>query len=87
MPNRDYYLQDEARLKDIRAKYQAHIEKMLALAGHKDAAAEAKAIVALETEIARVQWSAVENRDPVKGYNKMKAAELAAGAGFDWAPT
>ena len=86
MPNRDFYLQDEARLKDTRAKYLAHVEKMLSLAGHKDAAKEAQAIVALETEIAKVQWSAVENRDPVKGYNKMKAAELAKLApGFDWA--
>jgi len=86
MPNRDFYLQDEARIVDTRAKYLAHVEKMLALAGHKNAALEAKAIVALETEIARVQWSAVENRDPVKRYNKMKVAELAALApGFDWA--
>jgi putative endopeptidase len=86
LPNRDFYLQDEARLADTRAKYLAHIEKMLTLAGHKDAAAEAKAIVALETEIAKAQWSAVENRDPVKGYNKMKAADLAKLApGFDWA--
>jgi predicted metalloendopeptidase len=59
---------------------------MLALAGHQDAAAEAKAIVALETEIAKVQWSAVENRDPIKAYNKMKAAQLKTLApGFDWA--
>jgi len=86
MPDRDFYLQDDARLADTRAKYQVHVEKMLALAGHKDAAAEAKAIVALETEIARAQWSAVENRDPVKGYNKMKAADLKNLApGFDWA--
>jgi predicted metalloendopeptidase len=89
LPNRDFYLQDEARLADTRAKYQAHVEKMLALAAHghnaQDAASEAKAIVALETEIARVQWSAVENRDPVKRYNKMKAAELKTLApGFDW---
>ena len=85
LPNRDYYLQDEARLKDIRTRYQGHIEKMLALAGHADAAQEAAAIVALETEIARVQWSAVENRDPVKGYNKMSFAELRKLApGFDW---
>jgi len=85
LPNRDYYLQDEARLKDIRTKYQGHIEKMLALAGHADAAQEAAAIVALETEIARVQWSAVENRDPVKGYNMMRFAELQKLApGFDW---
>jgi putative endopeptidase len=86
MPNRDFYLQDEARLVDTRAKYLAHVEKMLTLAGHKDAALEAKAILALETEIAKVQWSAVENRDPVKGYNKMKAADLKTLApGFDWA--
>jgi predicted metalloendopeptidase len=85
MPNRDFYLQDEARLADTRAKYLAHVEKMLSLAGHKDAALEAKAIVALETEIAKVQWSAVENRDPVKRYNKMKIAELKALApNFDW---
>ncbi|MFC5550013.1 M13 family metallopeptidase [Massilia aerilata] len=86
LPNRDFYLQDEARLKDTRAKYLAHIEKMLSLAGHKDAANEAQAILALETEIAKAQWSAVENRDPVKGYNKMKAADLNKLApGFDWA--
>jgi putative endopeptidase len=85
LPNRDFYLQDEARIADTRAKYLAHVEKMLSLAGHKNAAAEAKAVVALETELAKVQWSAVENRDPVKRYNKMKLTELAALApGFDW---
>jgi putative endopeptidase len=68
-----------------RAKYQAHVEKMLALAGHKDAAGQAARIVALETEIAKAQWSAVENRDPVKGYNKLSIAQLKALApGFDW---
>ena len=85
MPNRDYYLQDEARLKDTRAKYQAHVGKMLALAGHQDAEAKAARIVALETEIARAQWSAVENRDPVKRYNKMTLAELRKLApSIDW---
>ncbi|MBD8529610.1 MULTISPECIES: M13 family metallopeptidase [unclassified Massilia] len=85
LPNRDYYLQDEARLKDIRDKYQVHVEKMLALAGHTDAAAKAAQVVALETEIARVQWSAVENRDPVKRYNKRSLAELKElMPGFDW---
>jgi predicted metalloendopeptidase len=85
LPNRDYYLQDDARLKDIATKYQAHIEKMLALAGHTDAAAEAAQIVALEKEIARVQWSAVENRDPVKRYNKRSFAQLKElMPGFDW---
>jgi putative endopeptidase len=86
MPNRDYYLaQDDAKLAGIRAKYQAHVEKMLALAGHKQAAAEAATIVALETEIARAQWSAVENRDPVKAYNKLDLAALnRLMPDFDW---
>ena len=86
MPDRDYYLSaDDARLKEIRASYRQHVEKMLALAGHKDAGAEAERIVALETSLARLQWSAVENRDPVKAYNKFSLAQMrTVMPGFDW---
>jgi predicted metalloendopeptidase len=85
MPNRDYYILDDAKLADTRAKYQSHVEKMLALAGHEDAGAAAAHIVALETQIAKAQWSAVENRDPVKGYNKIAVAQLkGVMPGFDW---
>ncbi|MBQ5943066.1 M13 family metallopeptidase [Massilia sp. AB1] len=86
MPDRDYYLkQDDAKLADIRAKYQQHAEKMLAMAGDKNAAANAKAIVELETELAKVQWTKVENRDPIKTYNKVELAKLAELApGYDW---
>ncbi len=86
MPDRDYYLAaDDARLKDIRASYGAHIAKMLALAGRQDGAARAQQILALETALARVQWTKVENRDPVKRYNKMTLAQLRAlSPGFDW---
>jgi predicted metalloendopeptidase len=86
MPNRDFYIQTgDAKLMDTRAKYQAHVEKLLALAGQPDAAAQAERIVALETEIAKAQWSAVQNRDPIKTYNKMGIAQLKALApGFDW---
>ncbi|HEV7814826.1 MAG TPA: M13-type metalloendopeptidase [Janthinobacterium sp.] len=83
LPDRDYYL--EANKADTLAKYQAHVAKMLALAGDKDAAANAKAIVILETELAKVQWSKVANRDPVKTYNKVELGKLAALApGYDW---
>ena len=86
MPDRDYYLAaDDARLKDIRASYGAHIARMLALAGRQDGAARAQQILALETALARVQWTKVENRDPVKRYNKMTLAQLRAlSPGFDW---
>ncbi|MGH8854587.1 MAG: M13 family peptidase, partial [Telluria sp.] len=86
MPDRDYYLkQDDAKLAEVRAKYLKHVEQTLALAGEKDAAAQAKAIVDFETELAKVQWTRVENRDPVKRYNKMSVAELGKLApGYDW---
>ncbi|RZJ85335.1 MAG: M13 family peptidase [Massilia sp.] len=86
MPDRDYYLKlDDAKLADTRAKYQQHVEKMLALSGDANAAANAKAVVDLETELARVQWTKVENRDPVKTYNKVELAKLAELApGYAW---
>jgi putative endopeptidase len=86
LPDRDYYLkQDDAKLAEVRAKYLKHVEQTLALAGAKDAAAQAKAIVDFETDLAKVQWTRVENRDPVKRYNKMSVAELGKLApGYDW---
>jgi predicted metalloendopeptidase len=77
LPDRDYYLkQDDARLADVRAKYQAQIEKMLAMADDKDAAEHARQILALETALAQVQWTKVENRDPVKRYNKFALSDF-----------
>jgi putative endopeptidase len=86
LPDRDYYLKkDDAKLADALAKYGVYVEKMLALAGSKTAAADAKAILALETELAKVQWTKVENRDPVKAYNKVELAKMAEVApGYDW---
>jgi len=86
MPDRDYYLKaDDAKLAATKAKYQVHVEKMLALAGDKNAAANAKAIVDFETEIAKVQWTKVELRDPIKAYNKVNLADMGKVApGFDW---
>jgi len=86
LPDRDYYLKkDDARLAAVREKYVAHIEKLLTLAGHKNAADDAKAVMALETALAEVQWTKVDNRDPVKRYNKTEIAKLAELApGYDW---
>jgi predicted metalloendopeptidase len=86
MPDRDYYLKlDDKRMADTRAKYEAHVAQILTLAGAKNAAEQANAIVDFETELAKVQWTKVENRDPVKRYNKMSVAELAAlTPGYDW---
>jgi putative endopeptidase len=86
LPDRDYYLKaDDKRMADIKAKYEQHVANILTLAGDKDAAAKAKAIVAFETELAKVQWTRVELRDPNKSYNKMSVEELAKLApDYDW---
>jgi len=86
LPDRDYYLKlDDAKLAATRAKYQAHIAAMLTLAGNPHAADDATNIVALETALAKAQWTRVENRDPVKRYNKLAVAKLAAlTPGYDW---
>ena len=85
LPDRDYYLQDEPRFKTIREQYLAHITKLMTLGGVPDAQAQAKLVLDFETAVARIQWSRVENRDPVKTYNVVAVADLAKLApGFGW---
>ncbi len=89
LPNRDYYLNlDDAKFRDVRARYVDYLAKLLALAGGdsaKDSEPVAQSILALETEIARAQWSQVENRDPVKAYNRVELAGLGELApALDW---
>ncbi|GAC1302484.1 MAG: M13 family metallopeptidase [Steroidobacteraceae bacterium] len=76
MPDRDYYLKDDAKLKQVRGKYVLHIEKMLSLAGDKDASQAARDILRLETAMASLQWTRVANRDPEKTYNKIPFGAL-----------
>jgi putative endopeptidase len=83
LPDRDYYL--EASFAEKKAKYEVYVARMLALVGWPNAAANAKAVVAMETEIARVSWTKVDQRDDNKMYNPYETAKLATLApGFDW---
>ena len=86
MPDRDYYLSADAKLVEARTAYQAHIAKIMTLAGEPNAETRAKALVAFETEIAKAHWTRIENRDADKTYNKMRVADLQTMApGFDFA--
>jgi len=86
MPDRDYYLKDDAKLVATRNAYRQHLEKVLTLAGEKDAAARAEAILGYETQIAKAHWNRVDSRDATKTYNKIPAAQLVKDApGFDFA--
>ena len=83
LPDRDYYLED--RFKTQKAAYEAYIAQMLTLAGWERPAENAKAIVALETEIAKVSWTRAERRDDDKTYNPFEIAKLSEYApGFAW---
>jgi putative endopeptidase len=76
LPDRDYYLEDDARSKALRAAYVEYAAALLVEAGHKADAAqrEADEILALETEIAKVSKDKVARRDPKGLYNKIDRA-------------
>ena len=78
LPDRDYYTKTDDRSKQIRQQYETHVAKMLALAGDDDAkaAAEAKAVMELETRLAEASMTRVDRRDPDKTYHKMNRAQL-----------
>jgi putative endopeptidase len=85
MPDRDYYLKDDAALVKTREAYRKYLADMLTLAGLSEPAARADRILALETEIARVQWSRADRRDADKIYNPMPVSALKALApDFEW---
>ena len=76
MPDRDYYLsQDEAIVK-TREAYRKYLTDMMTLAGFDNAAARADKVLALETGIAKVQWTRADRRDADKIYNPMPVSGL-----------
>ncbi len=78
LPDRDYYLRDDGEFPALRTQYREHIARLLALGGDAEAATGAAAILALETEIAKLQWPRAERRDRDKTYNARSRAELNA---------
>ncbi len=76
LPDRDYYLEPDDKLAQAREDYRAHIANLYTLAGWPQGEAAADAILALETSLAEVQWSRVQNRDRQRIYtNKFTLAE------------
>jgi putative endopeptidase len=86
MPDREYYLADTGRMRDIRTKYQAHISAILKLTGFTDTDARAQRIFELEHAIAEKHISLADSEDIQKANNPWKQADFAAKApGLDWA--
>ncbi len=78
LPDRDYYVSNEADSKEKREKYHAHLIKMMGYLGEKPAQAKASAdkILALEIALATPRLDRVERRDRRKTYNPMTIADL-----------
>ncbi|HEY7171163.1 MAG TPA: M13 family metallopeptidase, partial [Vicinamibacterales bacterium] len=85
MPDREYYLGQDAHMTDTRARYSAHVGAVLQLAGVRGAPALAGRIVELETKIARAHWSREMSSDVEKANNPWKRDDFAVKAkGLDW---
>lgn len=76
LPDKDYYLNPDARFVAIRQAYVQHIQRMLGFAGVSDGKARAEKVLALETALARPQWDRAKRRDRDKTYNVVTFAQL-----------
>ncbi len=88
LPDRDYYLQPDARFKEAREKYLEHVAKMFTLVGwdDKSAAAAAQTVMSMETKFAEASLDNVTLRDPSATDHNTTFAQLQMMAPhFDWA--
>jgi putative endopeptidase len=87
MPDRDYYVSDDAKKKEIREKYLAHVAKMFELLGNsaEKAKSEASTVMSMETRLAKVSMTPVEQRDPKAIYHPMHLVDVEKLApSFEW---
>ncbi len=85
LPEKDYYLRDDADSVALREKYRAHVARMLGLAGDTESEGHAATILAIETEMAKNGFGALDFRDPQKLVNKITVPDLQKlTPHFDW---
>lgn len=75
---RDYYLDQDSKTKEIRGQYVDHIARMLQFINYDEASAKetAKKILALETKLAEPRLDKVESRDIRNFNNPMSVSQL-----------
>lgn len=73
MPDRDYYMKDDDRSKEIQNAYLVHLQNMFVLTGTDEivAKANAKLVYNIEKRLAAASMTKLEQRDPYKVYHKM----------------
>ena len=79
LPDRDYYINDDAKSKETREKYLAHMANIFALLGddRDEGKAEAATVLEIETKLAQAAYERVKMRDPKNRDHKMQVSELA----------
>lgn len=83
--DRDYYIKDTPEFKTLLTQFRAHVERMLKLAGVKNAAEQAGWVLALETEVAKAHWPVEKARDDELTYNLWTRKQLdGLGTGYTW---
>jgi putative endopeptidase len=88
LPNRDYYLENDAVFEATRREYVLHVARMLSLLGDSaaDAERESRMIMALETRLARASMPEADQRDPSAVYHPLELGRAHALAPrIDWA--
>jgi putative endopeptidase len=78
LPDRDYYVKDDAKSVDLRKAYVSHVQKMFELLGDQPdiAATEAQTVMRIETALAKGSMTRVERREPKNLDHKMTSGEL-----------
>src|SRR3984885_7884403 len=78
LPDRDYYLKDDAKSVELRKAYVAHVQKMFELLGAQPeaAAGEAQTVMRIETGLSKGSLTRVERRDPKNLDHKMTSADF-----------
>lgn len=79
MPDRDYYLKDDAESVRVRTDYTKHIEALFVLMGktRADAKRAVETVMRLETALAKMSMTKEDLRDVDKIYHKMRLSALA----------
>jgi predicted metalloendopeptidase len=78
LPERDYYVKEDADSKNIREKYVSHVERMLGFLGKEKRAAMAQSVMNIETKLAKNMMTKEKRRNPLNQYNKRSMEELQA---------
>lgn len=80
LPARSYYLDQDEKSKEIRAKYRKHLANMFHLIGEKpgQATADADVVLSMETDFAQNAMDAIARRDPKNLNNKMSLDQVKA---------